>query len=155
MNKLFMYFCPSHFMYKLYRLFIHMIQYILRSFGNFGLYVMGGAILDWASCSSFFFLFHWLNFSFSFRIFFFFVFLGLHPQHMEVPRQGVKSDLWLPAYATAQQLGMGATSATYTTAHGNTGSLTHWARPRTSSWILAGFITTEPQGNSQNLFFFF
>ena len=42
MNKLFMYFCPSYFMYKLYRLFIHMIQYILSSFGNFGLYVMGG-----------------------------------------------------------------------------------------------------------------
>ena len=28
-------------------------------------------------------------------------FLGLHPRHMEVPRLGVESELWLPAYATA------------------------------------------------------
>jgi len=32
---------------------------------------------------------------------FFFLILGLHPQHMEVPRLGVKSELQLPAYATA------------------------------------------------------
>ena len=34
-------------------------------------------------------------------------------------------------------------SATYTTAHGNTGSLTHWARPGiepTTSWFLVGFV---------------
>ena len=30
-----------------------------------------------------------------------FFFLGLHPWHMEVPRQGVESELRLPAYATA------------------------------------------------------
>ena len=33
--------------------------------------------------------------------FFFFCFLGLHPQHMEIPRLGVKSELQLPAYTTA------------------------------------------------------
>ena len=33
--------------------------------------------------------------------FFFFFFLGLHPRHMEVPRLGAKSELLLPAYATA------------------------------------------------------
>jgi len=36
-----------------------------------------------------------------------------------------------------------ATSATYTTAHGNAGSLTHWARAGTqptTSWFLVGFI---------------
>ena len=41
-----------------------------------------------------------------------------------------------------------ATSPTYTTAHSNTRSLTHWARPgieSASSWILVKFITTEPQ----------
>ena len=32
---------------------------------------------------------------------FFFFFLGLHLQHMEVPRPEVKSELQLPAYATA------------------------------------------------------
>ena len=33
--------------------------------------------------------------------FFVFVFLGLQPWHMEVPRQGVQSELQLPAYTTA------------------------------------------------------
>ena len=41
-----------------------------------------------------------------------------------------------------------ATSATYTTAHGHIGSLSHWARsgiePKTS-WFLVGFISTETQ----------
>ena len=35
--------------------------------------------------------------------FFFFFFLGSHPQHMEVPRLGVKLELQLPATATATQ----------------------------------------------------
>ena len=30
----------------------------------------------------------------------FFVFLGPHPEHMEVPRLGVTSELWPPAYTT-------------------------------------------------------
>ena len=64
------------------------------------------------------------------------VFLGQHPRHMEVSRLGVKPELQLPAY---------------TTAHSNAGSLTHWAKPGIepmSSWILDGFITTEPQWDS-------
>jgi len=68
---------------------------------------------------------------FIFFSFFFLVFLGLHLWHMEVPRLGFKSELQLPAY---------------TTAHSNTGSLTHWARPgikSVSSWILVRFVTTE------------
>ena len=47
-----------------------------------------------------------------------------------------------------QQCQIRATCATYTTAHGNTRSLTHWSRPGiepTSSWILGRFVTTEPQ----------
>ena len=36
-----------------------------------------------------------------FFFFFFFFFLGLHPRHMEVPRQGVQSELQLPPYTTA------------------------------------------------------
>ena len=44
-------------------------------------------------CFSFFFFFF-------FALFFFF-FLGLHPQHMEVPRLGGKSKLQRPAYTTA------------------------------------------------------
>ena len=31
----------------------------------------------------------------------FFVFLGPHPWHMEIPRLGVESELWLLAYAIA------------------------------------------------------
>ena len=41
-----------------------------------------------------------------------------------------------------------AMSATYTTAYGNVGSLTHWVGPGfelTPSWILVGFVTPEPQ----------
>ena len=56
-------------------------------------------------------------------LFFFFGFLGPHPQHMEVPRLGVESELQLQTYATATT--KPATSVTYTTAHGNTRSLTH------------------------------
>ena len=36
-----------------------------------------------------------------FLLLFFFHFLGLHPQHMEVPRLGVESELQLQAYARA------------------------------------------------------
>ena len=44
--------------------------------------------------------------------------------------------------------GIWAVSVTYTTDHSNTESLTHWLRPGmepASSWILLGFVTTEPQ----------
>ena len=40
---------------------------------------------------------------FIFFIFVFLSFLGLHPQHMELPRLGVESELQMPAYATAMQ----------------------------------------------------
>ena len=52
---------------------------------------------------------------------------------MEVSRPGVELELQLP---------------TYTTAHSNTRSLTHLVRPGikpASSWLLIGFVTTEPQ----------
>ena len=42
-----------------------------------------------------------------------------------------------------QQRGIWAASATYTTSHGNAGSLTHWARAGTkpeTSWFLVGFV---------------
>ena len=52
------------------------------------------------------------------------------------------------ATATAKPCQIQAESMTYTTAHGNTRSLTHWARPGIepmSSRILVGFISTAPQ----------
>ena len=47
-----------------------------------------------------------------------------------------------------QQCQIWAESETYTTAHHNAGSLTHWARPGikpASLWLLVGLITAEPQ----------
>ena len=41
-----------------------------------------------------------------------------------------------------------AASMTYSIAHGNTKSLTHWARPGiepASSWILVSFVSAEPR----------
>ena len=41
-----------------------------------------------------------------------------------------------------------AVSLTYTTAHSNAGSLTHWVRTGikpTTSWVLEGFVTAESQ----------
>ena len=62
-----------------------------------------------------------------------FNFLELLWQHMEVPRLGVELELLLLAY---------------TTAHGNTGSLTHWERPGikpATSWFLVRFVSTAPR----------
>ena len=57
-------------------------------------------------------------------IIFNFCFLGQYLQHMEVPGLGFKLELQLPAYTMPQQLQIRAKSVTYTTAHGNTRSLT-------------------------------
>ena len=46
-------------------------------------------------------------------------FLGLYLLHMEVPRLGVKSELQLLAYTTAQQCQIRAASVTYMAAQGN------------------------------------
>ena len=55
---------------------------------------------------------------------------------------------WIEAVATGpipqpQQHRIQTTSVTYTTAHGNTGSLTHWARPgiEPTSWVLYRWAT--------------
>ena len=64
-------------------------------------------------------------------IYLFSFFLEPHLQNTEVPRLGFKEEIKLPAYATATATRIQALSVTYTTAHGNAGSLTHWARPGT------------------------
>ena len=46
-----------------------------------------------------------------------------------------------------QQCRIWAMSVTHTTAHGNTGSLTHWARPGIKpapSWLLVRLVSAEP-----------
>ena len=71
----------------------------------------------------------------------FFVFLGLHPLHMEVPRQGVKLELQLLAYTTAPATG---DQSCYTTVHGNARSLTHRARPKIEPTCLPlGFVLMD------------
>ena len=59
---------------------------------------------------------------------------------MEVPRPGTESEACVTATATQDP----SVSVTYTTAHPNAGSLTHWVGPGiepTSLWILVGFVT--------------
>ena len=75
--------------------------------------------------------------------FFFLIFFQLHQQHREIPGLGAESGLQPPVYTMPQQCRIRAMSATYTTAHGNDGSPTHWTKPGirlTSSWILVGFV---------------
>ena len=84
--------------------------------------------------------------------FFFFVFLGPHPQHMRFPGSGLKNRFSCQPTPQPQPCQIRAMSATYTTAHGNSRSLTYWARPGiepTSSWILVGFVTAELQQELQ------
>ena len=91
-------------------------------------------------CSS---IFHFLKNVFWREVFFFvfvclfvFCFFRAAPEAHEVP----------------QQHRIRAASATYTTAHGNGGSLTHWARPgmeSLSSWLLVRFATDKPQWELQ------
>ena len=90
--------------------------------------------------------------------FFFFGSMGPYVWHMEVPRLGVESELQLPAYATATATPDLATSVICTTAHGNARSLTYSSRrgiEPMSSWILLGFITTEPQWKLLSFFLIF
>ena len=96
---------------------------------------------------------------FCFVFFFFaFCFLGLYLWQMEVPRLGVQLELQLLAYATATARPDWSwiSSVTYTTAQGNAGSLTHWARPGIkpeTSWFPVGLISTVPQRDSRKFIF--
>ena len=63
--------------------------------------------------------------------FYFLFFLGLHLRHMEVPRLGSNWSCSCRTTPQPQQRQIWATSATYTTAHGNARALINWARDRT------------------------
>ena len=55
---------------------------------------------------------------------------------------------WIRATPQPQQCQIPVVTATYTTAHSNAGSLTHWVRPGIklmSLGMLVEFVTTEPQ----------
>ena len=81
--------------------------------------------------------------------FFSFFFLGLYLWHMEVPTLGVQSELWTPTglHHSQSNAGSWAASATYTTAHGNARSITHWTRPGiepVTLWFLLGLVSAAP-----------
>ena len=65
-----------------------------------------------------------------------FCFLGPPYKHMEVPRLVVESELQLRPTSQPLQYGIQAASVTYTTAHGNARSLTHWAEAKDRTRIL-------------------
>ena len=76
-----------------------------------------------------------------------FAFLRQHPQHMEVPRLGFKSELQLPAYTTATATG-DPSHICDTTAHSTARSPILWVRPEikpATSWTPVRFISTAPQ----------
>ena len=54
-----------------------------------------------------------------------FCFLGLYPQHMDVPRLGIESELQLPPTPQPQKEQIQGMSVTYTTALGKARSLIH------------------------------
>ena len=86
-----------------------------------------------------------------FFFFFFFVFLSFEARTHGIRRfPGYGSNRSCSCWSSPQlqQRQIWASSATYTTAHGNTGSLTYWARlgmePATS-WFLVGFVPAVPR----------
>ena len=86
--------------------------------------------------------------SLSLSFFFFFFLFRVTPVTYGIPRLGVNQSCTCWPMPQPQKCRMGAVSVNYTTANGNAGSLTYWARPGIklkSSWILVGFLTAEPQ----------
>ena len=82
----------------------------------------------------------------------------MHLQHMEVPRLGSNWSYSHQPTLQPQQRQIWAISVTYTTAHSNAGSLTHWVRPGiepASSWILFIFITKWATMGTPYFFFLF
>ena len=57
----------------------------------------------------------------------YFLLFQAHLQHMEFPVQGLNGSCSCRPTPEPQRCGIRAVSATYTTAHSNTGSSTHWA----------------------------
>jgi len=74
---------------------------------------------------------------------FFFFFFSLSGSIWRFPGQGSNRSYSQQPMPEPQQCQIQAASATYTIAHSNAGSLTHWAGPGiepTTSWFLVGFV---------------
>ena len=68
------------------------------------------------------------------------------------PGEGLNKSYSLMTQAQQHQISI--VSVAYTTAHVNARCLTHWARPGikpTSSWVLVGLVSTEPQREHSDL----
>jgi len=99
---------------------------------------------------------HFLFFSFFPHFLYFFLFLFLSFQGCicgiwKFPGWGSNPSYSCQPMPQPQQCSIQATSATYTTAHGNAGSLTHWARPGiapTISRFLVGLFLLRHSRNS-------
>ena len=95
-----------------------------------------------------FLLFVWLVFVFGFVLFCFCFFKASRVTYGSSQPRGLNQSCSCWPMPQPQQCWIWVTSVTYTSAHGNAGSLIHWVRPGmepTSSWILVMFVTTEPQ----------
>ena len=82
------------------------------------------------------------------RFFFFFKFRAAGAAYGSSQARGSNQNCSCWPVPQPQQQGIWAAFATYTTAQGNTGSLTHWARPgieHASSWVLVGFVSAKSQ----------
>ena len=73
-----------------------------------------------------------------------FVFIGVPRGIWRFPGLGSNQSCCCQPMPEPEQRGIWAASVTYTTAHGNAGSLIHWARPgiepASSSWMLVRFV---------------
>ena len=73
---------------------------------------------------------------------------GPYLWHVQVPGPEMEpAPIWQPEPPQPQPRRIQALSVTYTTAHGNAGSLTHQVRPGIkpkSSWILIAFVSAAP-----------
>ena len=82
-------------------------------------------------------------FAFFFFFFWFLLFRAAPQGIWRFPGQGSNQSFSCQPMPQPQQRRIQAVSATYTTAHGNARSLTHWARPGiipATSWFLVRFI---------------
>ena len=76
-----------------------------------------------------------------------------NPKHMEVPRLGSNLSCGCQPTPQPQPCQIWVSSLTYTTAHSNARSLTHWARPGiepVTSWFLVRFVPLYHDRNSRN-----
>ena len=116
-------FIPKYF--DVYSVIVNRIAFLIYLPDNLFLVHRNAPDVDFVSCT-----FNVFAYSNSFLVvslgfsFYLSVFLGLHLQHMEVPRLGVELELQPLTYTTTIEMS-DLSRITYTAAHGNAGSLIH------------------------------